>query len=199
MQKASQKTIMFYRCRSHNISGKHNESVNRCNHGIFYDNYQNNTNDHHCNCCLTKRPTPNREWIPKRWKKLWFSYIFSKYNDIHEILKIHIIIILTIGLSECEFGGSYLNGYAGGQKIGVLSFSKAKENCLQGTLIFINWSTNDKRTENNHIILKSVSDCKGITFEAASNEWTLRESDVPITSVNATDLSILKSCFDRGT
>ena len=46
-------------------------------------------------------------------------------------------MILTIGLSECEFSGSYLNGYAEGQKIGFSSFSKAKENCFQGTLIFI--------------------------------------------------------------
>ena len=52
--------------------------------------------------------------------------------------------------------------------------------------------------KNNQFILKSVSDCKGITFEAGSNEWTLRASDVPITSVNATDLSIPKSCFDQG-
>ena len=66
-------------------------------------------------------------------------------------------------------------------------------------VIFIEINTNDTQIKNNHFILKSVSDCKGITFEAASNEWTLRTSDVPIPSVNATDLSILKSCFDRGT
>ena len=50
---------------------------------------------------------------------------------------IHPVIIFTIALLECEFSGSYLTGYAEGRKMGSASLSKAKENCLQGTLKFM--------------------------------------------------------------
>ena len=39
--------------------------------------------------------------------------------------------------------------------------------------------------------------CKGLTFEPASNEWTLRASDVPRQSASA-EISILKKCFSEG-
>ena len=39
--------------------------------------------------------------------------------------------------------------------------------------------------------------CKGLTFEPASNEWTLRASDVPRQS-DKEEISILKKCFSEG-
>ena len=49
------------------------------------------------------------------------------------------------------------------------------------------------------IHFNSFSGCKGITFEPKSNKWTLRASDIPKKSSKATEMSLLKSCFNQGT
>ena len=57
------------------------------------------------------------------------------------------------------------------------------------------WSCKD---QNNKSVLNLVSDCKGVTFEPRSKEWTLRASDIPKES-RTTEVSILKTCFNKGT
>ena len=53
------------------------------------------------------------------------------------------------------------------------------------------------RLKNNKSVLNLVTDCKGVTFEPRSKEWTLRASDIPKTS-RTTEISILKTCFNQG-
>ena len=60
-------------------------------------------------------------------------------------------------------------------------------------MIFPFYNISQRHVENTRHLL-SVRDCKGITLETDSNEWTLRASQEPKNSASK-EISRLKKCF----
>ena len=58
----------------------------------------------------------------------------------------------------------------------------------------LNLSPKGYRPNKNTCHLLSVKDCKGITLETESNEWTLRASE-ELTNSTKNEISKLRTCF----
>ena len=95
--------------------------------------------------------------------------------------------------------GHYLGGYAGGKRTAFVSIEEAKSKCLTGNHhmireINIGCIEISKTNIVNIKFIITVNNCKGLTKEKRSGQWTLRASEIPRKSPTG-EISMLRSCF----